>query len=432
MIVFLVDADNFYYTAETAFDASLFDKPVVVLSAGDGNVVARSPAAKKLGVKMGAPIFEYRTLIAEHGIIQRSSNFALYTTMSQKMVSAIELFFEQDRIEKYSIDEVFINATHLPLDALVPTARKLHTTVTRLTGLSVSIGIASTKTLAKIAIEVAKKEPEQRGVFSLATASEEEIDSLLAKTLVEDIWGIGGRSATKLALRGVISGKDLKNTDIQWIRKHLTVVGERITHEIRGVCCLPVQATTKPKQSILTSQSLWKPLTTLGDVEKAIAFFIAKAAEKLRRQGSLTSMVSVFLQTNRFIVNEPQYMNSISASLPFPTAFTPDLISIAQTLVARIYRNGFRYKRAGIYLSHITPRATVQYDLFGEFSEEVLHKKERLMNAVDSINQTWGPSTLSFGSLGVYKENEQPPWKLRQEHRSRRATTQWSELLIVT
>lgn len=431
MIILLLDADNFYYTVESVFDASLRGKPVVVLSSNDANIIARSPSAKKLGIPMGAPVFEYRNLMAQHSVIQRSSNFALYGSMSERMLRAIELFFEQDKIEKYSIDEVFINASHIPTETLLPYARKLRDAILRLTGLSVSIGIATTKTLAKISIEIAKKEPEYRGVHSLVTASEEEIDAILEKTYVEDIWGIGKRSAMKLALRGIITGKALKNADIRWIRKHLSVVGERIVYELRSVSCLPVQSTFKPKQGILTSQSFWRPITPLNELEKAIAFFVTKASEKLRDQESLCGMMSVFIQTNRFLKDEPQYTNTASTPL-FPTAFTPDLILIAQQLTASIYRDGYRYKRAGVYLTHITSRKAVQYDLFGDFSEDAFTKQERLMCVVDGINSAMGSSTLYFGALGLYKEGEHPAWKTKQSYRSHRATTQWNELLTVT
>ncbi len=427
-IVFLIDADNFYFGAEAVFDASLREKAVVVLSGNDACVVARSPLAKQLGVRMGAPIFEYRELIATHNIILRSSNYALYSSLSDRMVKAIELFFPREKIERYSIDEVFVNGSAIPDEELLVVGRKLRTTVQRLTGgLSVSIGIASTKILAKVSIEIAKAEPEYRGVHSLALATEQEIDTLLAGLSVKDIWGIGTRTARKLEhYHGIISAKALKYADPRWIRTHIHVVGQRIVLELNGRSCLPVQATEKPKKSILSSQTFGHAIVSLESVKQAVAYFMSKAAEKLRKQGSRAALVAVFLQTNRFAHDEPYYAQSASKLLPFPSAFTPDLITVAQELVAIIYRSGYSFKRAGVYLARLSPQAVLQGDLFGDFSLEQQAKQERLMHMVDALNRYWGNNTLFYASIGIERT-----WQMKQTHKSPSYTTRWQDILTI-
>jgi DNA polymerase V len=298
--------------------------------------------------------------------------------------------------------------------------------VWRFTGIPVSVGIASTKTLAKIANEIAKNHPTYQGVLTLVQCAEEELDELLETLPVQDVWGIGPRYARGLQSRDILTAKDLKYADQRWVRKYLTVVGERTLLELRGVTCIPLETQTRPKKGIMTAKSFGRPIVALEELEEAISTYTTRAAEKLRSQGSAASCISIFLQTNAFQRDAPQYTNSLSRLLPFPTSFTPDLFNVALEMLRSIYREGYAYKKAGVFLSKIVPQEVLQADLFGDYSFEREYKKARLMAVVDQLNHWWGNNTLFFGAQGIGRA-----WKMRQERRSPRYTTRRGDILLV-
>lgn len=424
----LIDSDNFYVSVERIFDSTIHGRPVVVLSSGDGCVVARSNEAKALGIEMGAPIFRYRSLIAKHHIAVFSSNFALYQTISDRIASVLASFSEQPP-ERYSIDECFLSLSHLAPQEAEALGREIRARILQFVGVPCSVGIAPTKLLTKVAVKLAKRRAELDGVLSLATLEQDALDEILAQFSVEDLWGIGKRLANRLYLKGIFSAKQFRDADARWVQKHLHTPGARLQLELKGVSCLPLENQVKPKQQIMRSQTFSCHVEQLEHLGEAIATFAARAGEELRRQGGLATEIGVFIATDRFDAQAPQYTDSVSYSLSFPTAFTPDLITAALSLLKIIYRPGYKFKQGGVYLSGISSQEALQTDLFGDFSLEAYQKKMRLASIVDLLNWLFGRETLFFGAQGF---PQQRIWQPRQERRSKRATTRWSELLTVS
>ncbi len=421
-LVALVDCDAFYVSCERLFSVALRNRPVLVLSNNDGCVVARSSEVKKLNIAMGTPFFQIRHLVEQHGIQVFSSNYALYADVSNRVMHALSDF--SPLVEVYSIDEAWLSLTHVEQGRLRDYGHTIRNTVLQRVGIPVSVGIASTKTLSKIATEIVKKHSQYRGVLDLVSLSEQDLDLYLSAVPIEDVWGIGPRYARFLHDHRIITARHLKYADQDWIRKHLTVVGERTVLELRGIACLPIESNAKPKKAIMNAKSFGRPIEHLEELEQAVSTYTARAAEKLRKQGSVTAHISVFLHTNSFRPDQPQYANSATRTMLFPTAFTPTLIGHALALLRGIYQQGFTYKKAGVLLTKMKPQERIQGDLFGEFSLMQYEKQARLMRAVDVINTAWGNDTLFFGAQGLTRG-----WQMRQERRSPHYTTRWPDLL---
>lgn len=421
-IVALVDCNNFYVSCERVFHAALQKKPVVVLSNNDGCIVARSNEAKKLGIKMGQPLFQCQAIIKKHNVQVFSSNYSLYADMSARVMKVLSQFSSQ--LETYSIDEAFLDLTDCSHENLTELGHEIRASVLQRTGIPVSVGIAPTKSLAKIATETAKKQTSSDGVVNLCSLNEQDIDAYLAAIAVEDVWGIGRKYALFLTNYGITTARDLKYADAKWVRRHLTIVGERIVFELRGTACLPIESEPKSKKGIMCSKTFGREITGFQELQEAIATYTARAAEKLRSQETQATALSVFVQTNRFNTVIPYYTNSYDITLPYPTSFTPDLIHHALTGLKAIYREGYRYKKAGVYLTRIVPEEHVQPDLFGEFSLLDHYRQARFMFILDALNTIYGRDTLFFAIQGVSR-----PWKMRQSNLSGRFTTRWSEIL---
>jgi DNA polymerase V len=421
-IVALVDCNNFYVSCERVFHAALQKKPVVVLSNNDGCIVARSNEAKKLGITMGQPVFQCQDIIHKHHVQVFSSNYSLYADMSARVMKVLSQF--SSKLEVYSIDEAFLDLTDCAIDDLTECGREIRARVLQFTGIPVSVGIAPTKSLAKIATETAKKQASSEGVVNLCGLTKQETDAYLAAIPVEDVWGIGRKYALFLTNYGIATAKDLKDADEKWVRRHLTVVGERLVFELRGTACLPIESEAKSKKGIMCSKTFGREITSFQELQEAVATYTARAAEKLRKQETQAAALSVFVQTNRFNTALPYYTNSYDITMPYPTAFTPDLIHYALTGLKAIYREGYRYKKAGVYLTKIVPEEHVQPDLFGEFSLLDHYKQARFMFILDALNTIYGRDTLFFAIQGVTR-----PWKMHQSMLSGRFTTQWSEIL---
>src|SRR5260370_5068288 len=424
-VVALLDWNNFYCSCEQAFNGCLHNKPVIVLSNNDGCVVARSNEAKKLKIRMGQPVFECRELIEQHDIQVFSSNYSLYADMSARVMATLAPFSPQ--VEVYSIDEAFFDVSHVGAQQLLDYGRQIRATVWQCTGIPVSVGIASTKTLAKVATEVVKNNPCLQGVLNLIQYSEAELDELLASIALKEVWGIGSRFTNRLQARSnIFTAKDLKYADEHWIRKRFSVMVQRTVLELRGIACIPLETQAKPKKGIMTAKSFGRPVECLEELEEAISTYTARAAEKLRSQGSAASCISVFIQTNHFQQHAPQYAKSLSRLLPYPTSFTPDFLNVTLDMVRSIYRDGYAYKKCGVFLSRIVPQEVLQADLFGDFSFDREHKKARLMCVVDLLNHLWGDNTLFFGAQGIGRG-----WKMRPEIILPRITTRWGDILVV-
>lgn len=423
-VIALVDCNNFYVSCERVFNAALHNKPVIVLSNNDGCVVARSNESKKLGIKMGQPFFQCQGIIERHNVQVFSSNYSLYAELSSRILKVLAQF--SPVVESYSIDEAFLSLGELAIDDLTDYGQMIKARVMQYTGIPVSVGIASTKCLAKIATEIVKTDPAYEGVLDLTQLSKEELDALLAKVAIEDVWGIGPKYSLFLGNYGITTAKHLKDADQKWIRRYLTVVGERIVLELRGVSCIPLETERPPKKGIMCSKTFGKEITTLDELTEAVATYTARAAEKLRQQDSLAGSLTVFICTNTFNQNIPQYSNSFTVSIPYPTAFTPELVRHALAGLQAMYKDGFRYKKAGVYLSQITPLDAVQPDLFGAYSLAQHVREARLMAIVDAINRIYGRDTLFLAVQGATRT-----WAMQRRRLSPQYTSRWEEILTI-
>jgi DNA polymerase V len=413
----LVDCNNFYASCEKLFRPDLKHTPVVVLSNNDGCVVARSKEAKALGLKMGVPLFQVQDEIRQHGIVCFSSNYALYADLSNRVMTIIEQ--EAPRVEVYSIDEAFMDLTGVDHAVdLLTFGKKVKAKVDQWTGITVGVGIAPTKTLAKLANNAAKKYPATGSVVDLMDPDRQK--RLLALVDVSDVWGVGRRTTEKLRSRGIHTALDLANADPKTIRSEFSVVMERTVRELNGVSCLDLECVRPAKQQIICSRSFGHKVTDKQELREAIAKYTTRAAEKLRGEKRLCRVVSVFIRTSPFIPNEPQYARTLSAELPNPTDDTRDLLEVAEVLFHRIYRAGFRYAKGGVMLADFYEHGAFQQDLFR--SNSTKFNSKALMNVVDKINHS-GLGNVFFASQGV-----SPQWSMKREHLSPAYTTRWDEL----
>jgi len=407
--VALIDCNNFYASCESVFNPNLEKKPVVVLSNNDGCIIARSNEAKALGIKMGEPLHQCQSLITKNRVHVFSSNFPLYGDMSCRVMETLSTFTPD--MEIYSIDEAFLNLDGIPGD-LTEYGKTIRKTVKRSTHIPVSVGIGTSKTLAK-------KVPEHGGVFDIS----DRIEESLADIDVGDIWGIGWQYAKLLRRHGILTALDLRNAPDEWVKKHMTIVGLRTVMELRGTSCLPLDEAEQPKKSIMCSRSFGRKVYSLDELQEAAAAYIARAAEKLREQNSAASFIQVILMEFPFNDGHPK-TRICSTSIPVATAYTPDLIRYAKALVKRIYYKGPAYRKVGVMLSGIVQRGQVQMNLFHSSREG--EKEITLMKTMDEINQTWGRGTLIHAASGFSR-----PWWMRQTRRSARFTTSWADLPVV-
>ncbi|MCP5007265.1 MAG: Y-family DNA polymerase [Planctomycetes bacterium] len=433
----LADCNNFYVSCERVFDPALTGVPVMVLSNNDGCVVARSNEVKALGIRMGAPAFKCDSMIRRHNIRVFSSNYALYADMSRRVMEVLKQFTPD--IEIYSIDEAFLTLTKArALSGLRSTAglwcedyatygRKIRQMVMKWTGISVSVGIAKTKTLTKVANEIAKKHPRYGGVIDLSECPERDLDFYLEQLGVEDVWGVGHQYARLLRVHGIKTARDLKYADVKWIRERMTVIGEQCVLELRGIPCFELDRQPVRKKGIRSSRSFGKSVTTLEDIEEAIASYVSRAAEKLRSQHSCANILIVYVKTNKFKRDEAQYANSIHIKLNEPTASTIELTKLALRGLNKIYKHGYRYKKAGVLLEGIQPDSLIQLNMFSSLDYAVIEREEALMQTVDRINRKWGR-----GSLRLAAEGMKQTWKMRRSMLSPAYTSNWEELLVIS
>ncbi len=414
-----IDCNNFYVSCERVFNPKLEKKPVVVLSNNDGCVIARSPEAKELGIAMGALFHEIRAFIRKTGTHYYSSNYPLYGDLSSRVMQILGTFSPD--VEVYSIDEAFFRIPSPLPESLENSVRDLQARVRQYTGIPVSIGVAPSKTLAKIANRIAKKELFRDGVFCVDYGADWE--AVLSSVDISDVWGIGYRHARRLRRAGIYNAWQLRNANREWIQKQMGIVGVRLVHELCGISCLHLEDAPPPKKGIASTRSFRAPILTLPDLKEAVATFISRAAEKLRKQRSLVRTFLVFVRTNQFREDEPQYANSSSVELPVPTADTTELIYQAGLAVERLYRPGYRYKRAGVMLTDLV-QDTFSQPLFWDRCDR--SRAARLMRAVDRVNLRMGAGTVQHAALGI-----DPYWRMRQRYRSPGYTTRWDQLLQV-
>jgi len=415
----LLDCNNFYASCERVFDASVREKPVVVLSNNDGCVIARSEEAKQIGVTMGSPLFKVLDLLETNDAEIFSSNYALYGDMSSRVMNLLENFTPE--VEIYSIDEAFLNLEPRKhsLDNL---AHSIREKMYQWTGIPVSIGIAETKVLAKIANKRAKKaELKAQGVLNLYRSSKTE--SILKETLVEDVWGIGYRSALKLKANDILTAWQLREMDNRFVRRLLTVVGARIALELRGVKCLPFEQSSTKKHTITCSRSFGQTITNYESIKEAVLYFLTRACEKMRKNNLAANAITVFISTDRFRPMPEPYSNSATYSSTYPTDSNQEIQEWTIKTLERIFKQGFEYRKAGIILSGLVPNENLTKRMF---DDERFQQQHKLMKAIDEINQKFGKDTVRFGSVKT-----EGNWKMKQTRKSQSYTTNWNEILIV-
>lgn len=417
----LCDGNNFYASCERVFNPAIRSKPVIVLSNNDGCVIARSNEAKAIGIAMGEPEFKCRRLIHKHNVQVFSPNFPLYGDMSSRMMTIFSEF--SPSVEMYSIDEAFLSLDGFESQNYSEYAKTIRQTVKRDTGLPISIGIAATKTLAKIANRIAKKSAGAAadGVFCLL--DQQIIDSWLEKIAVEDVWGIGSNKAALLKAHGIENALQLKQAPDAWIKKNLTVISLKTVWELRGISCMPLEEIVPDKKAIGISRTFSKEKGSFAELLEAVSAYTARAAEKLRSQKSVCGYIQVYIATNPFKGGR-RYSNAISIDLTPPTAYTPHLMEVAANLLKSIYRPEFTYKRAGILLMGLQVGSSAQEFLFDEPYQD--SRKQHLMKVMDRYN-----SNTNYGKIFWAAEGVEKPLQLKQTHRSQRFTTSWAELLQV-
>ncbi|MDD5059207.1 MAG: Y-family DNA polymerase [Sideroxydans sp.] len=416
----LVDCNNFYVSCERVFQPKLEGKPVVVLSNNDGCVVSRSQEVKDLGLKMAVPWYQMKDLAKRHGIIAFSSNYSLYADLSNRVMSLLAQFSPNQEV--YSIDESFLDLTGIPADH-TQYAQQIRETIRRCVGIPVCVGIAPSKTLAKLANHVAKKNARFGSACDFNALNETELNDLLATIAVGEVWGVGRRSVGKLNEMGIQSVLDLKRFSAKRLREKFSVVFERIVAELNGVACLELDDVVSDKQQIICSRSFGALTSLLPDLEQAVIAYASRAAEKLRQQHSLASGIQVYIRTNPHKERAPQYRQAILMPLPEPTDDTRLLCHAALHGLRQIFRAGFAYQKAGVMLTEIIPRSARPRTLFDDVLAQ--QKSHALMQTLDRINRSMGSGTLKLLGEGTDKT-----WAMRRENMSKRYTTEWDELMV--
>ena len=414
----LVDCNNFFASCERLFNPALNGKPVVVLSGNDGCVIARSNEAKALGIGMGQPAFELRELFEREHVTIFSSNHILYGDISRRVMSVLSQFSPE--LEVYSIDEAFLSldGIHMPY-GVEAYARSMSQAVMRSVGIPVSIGIACTKTLAKIASHRAKKIARYDGVCHLVTPDQHAI--ALMECPIGDVWGVGRRLAPRLMEQGVLSAWDFTRLPREQVRRMYTIEGERTWRELRGEVCYDVDESPAARQSITVSRTFGQAVTAFDDVYEAVANFTSTAAERLRREGSAAGSIMVFVKGRG--CGPGRYVGALQYTLPVASDSTIELLQYARKALAGAYRRGEAYKKAGVILGHIVPRGHVQLSLFDTVDRE---KHHRLMQVMDSVNKQVGSKVLRLGAEGGHKT-----WQARHDHLSPCYTTSFRDILVV-
>lgn len=414
----LVDCNNFYASCQRAFEPHLRNKPVVILSNNDGCVIARSNEAKALGIPMGAPAFEYKKIFEANNVFVYSSNYALYGDMSSRVMNILTRYSPD--IEIYSIDEAFLKFKGFELFDLQRIGLDMQRTVTKGTGIPISVGFAPTKALAKVANKIAKKYPERtQSVYTID--NDEKRIKALKWTKIEDVWGIGRKHAKQLQAKKVFNAYEFTLLTDEWVRKEMAVVGLRLKHELQGKPTLDLEQ-SKSKKMIATTRSFEKPMTKLEDIAERVATFTASCSEKLRKQNSHCNMIMVFVHTNYFRKDQPQYSRNIIINTDFPTNSTIELNHYAQIGLKAIFKEGFHYKKAGVIVMGLTPNSETQLSLFNVSNP----KHQPLMSVIDKMNKSFGTNKVKFASQSLGRQ-----WKMKQEKLSPCFTTKIEEIITV-
>jgi DNA polymerase V len=423
----IVDCNNFYCSCERLFKPHLKTTPMVVLSNNDGCIISRSDEAKQLGIKMAQAFFLSKPILKKHGIAAFSSNYNLYGDMSKRVMETMQSILPANCVEVYSVDEAFVDLSHVPVKALHNTVKELKERIGLWTGIPVSIGVAPTKTLAKIANRLAKNHKEKSNCM-LILDTPGKIDAALKRTPVGEIWGIGKQYATKLEKFDVKTGLDLKTMPDEWARQHLGgVVGVRLMKELNGIHAIGIVEQLASKKMVSCTRRFGHPLTDLSQMKEAVAMYVSRASEKLRRQQSAAKKMTVFViekAADTGDIYKPNEPIELQATLEVASSNTTDLIKPAILLLEKLYQPGVVYEKAGVIFSKLVPDEAIQANFFVEPANA---EQKGLMDKIDNINFSMRNELVKFGSSGITR-----PWKMKQEHLTPKYTTRWKDLKEVS
>jgi len=418
----LVDCNNFYVSCERLFRPDLRRRPIVVLSNNDGCVVARSQEVKDMGIKMGVPHFQIRDLIKRHDVVVFSSNYTLYADISARVMLVLEEMVPD--MEVYSIDEAFLRLPDesAPREERLEFGRKVRERLLRWLRIPVCVGIAPSKTLAKLANSAAKHDVASSGVVDLCDPQQREY--LFARTAVEEVWGVGGRTRDKLHAMGIRTVADLAQASPDRIRRRFSVNLQRTVYELNGQPCFGLESSPANKQQIICSRSFAQRITDFTELREAVCTYTVRVAEKLREQGQVASQVTVFIRTGTYNTNERHYSNSAQRRLDFPGNDTMAMVGAATSALQSIWRQGYRYAKAGVMLSDLCPENEVQAGLFDHASAQ--RQNPALMQVVDTVNRS-GKGKIWFGAQGIKED-----WRMKRAHLSPAYTTRWEDIPVVS
>jgi DNA polymerase V len=411
----LIDVNNFYVSCERVFNPKLEDKPVVVLSNNDGCAISRSNEAKELGIKMGTPWFKLKEFAKQENVSALSSNYTLYLDMSHRVMTLLSKFSPDQEV--YSVDESFLDLTSFKSKDLIKYGQQIKTKIKQWTGLPVSIGIGSTKTLSKLANQIAKKNPSFKGVCNLNVMDEDTLETWMSHFPVSDVWGVGRSLAPKLNQLGIISVLDLKHADPDYIRQQFSIVLEKTVRELNGVMCIELKDIEEPNKEIIVSRSFGRRVRNKQELIEAVTSYTSRAAERMRKQESVATSLYIYIRTSPHD-DKKQYANGVNIPLFQPSDDSMVLTNAALLGLDYIYREGFDYQKAGITLCNLTSKHKMQGNLF---SDTISNSRMKIM---DTINQRW-KGKLKLGSEGITKE-----WEMKANFKSRNYTTNWDQLII--
>lgn len=413
----IIDVNNFYVSCERVFNPKLENKPVVVLSNNDGCAISRSNEAKALGIKMGTPWFKFKEFAKQENVTALSSNYTLYLDMSHRVMTLLSKFSPDQEV--YSIDESFLDLTSFKSKDLIQYSQQIKTKIKQWTGLPVSIGIGSTKTLSKLANYIAKKNSSFKGVCNLNVMDQDTLETWMSHIPVNEVWGVGRSLALKLNQLGIISVLDLKLADPDYIRQQFSIVLEKTVRELNGLICMELKDIAEPNKEIMVSRSFGRRVKDKQELIEAVTAYTSRAAERMRKQESVATSLYIYIRTSPHD-DKKQYANGINIPLFQPTDDSMALTNAALLGLDYIYREGFDYQKAGVTLCNLTSKDKMQGNLF---KDTIAHSRMKIM---DTINQRW-KGKLKLGSEGVTKE-----WEMKAQFKSRNYTTDWDQLMIAS
>ncbi|HFG6923721.1 Y-family DNA polymerase [Acinetobacter baumannii] len=424
-VFFLIDVNNMYVSCERVFDPSLNNKPVIVLSNNDGCAVARSNESKALNIKMGVPLFQIKDIVQQHNVIVLSSNYAMYAEMSRRFHTILASYVTDEEVEPYSIDECFVDFSAYEKNFdLEKVGQQMRQQIWKWLGLPVCVGIGRSKTEAKIANHIAKKNPGFNSVCDLVNMDPCNKEYYFAQIDVSEVWGVGRKHSKKLQSMGINTVLDLACAEPREMQKKFSIVMARTIYELQGISCIEIEHTPPSKKQIVASRSFGGRVTELTDLKEAISMYAQDACKRLRDEGLLCGCMIAFVQSNPFDPNVPFYNKSITGSFSEPTDCAIDFVKAATRMLNDIYKEGIKYKKCGVVLTGLEPKTGHTYDLLTDF--EMIEKKEQLMKALDNVHTKFGKKKLGISTCYVPGRN----WSMSRDKLSRNPFL-WDELLTI-